>query len=344
MYKRQVLDGVDITSVTSAPIYIRSADKVFITTTSSSENTLTNGGEYDAIDENHIDAVIFSKSDLTLNGAGILKIRAAAGHGIVSKDDLVMTSGTYDIVAQSHGISGKDSVRIANGAYVIEAGKDGIHAENNDDADLGFLYIADGTFQIEADGDGMSAATYLQIDDGFYEIETGGGSLEASEKEEVREFGPGQANHQEETTEQDTVSTKGLKGSKDLTILGGDFVIDSLDDSLHSNGSLSIQGGILELSTGDDGIHADEQVSILDGEIQINNSYEGIEGLCIDIEGGDITLTASDDGLNAAGGNDESGFMGPGGDIFAETEGAYIHISGGTIQIDVCLLYTSRCV
>ena len=79
-----VLDGVDITSAESAAIYVREADKVFITTASDSQNTLTNGGTYTAIDDNNIDAAIFSKSDLTLNGAGSLTITAKAGHGVVS--------------------------------------------------------------------------------------------------------------------------------------------------------------------------------------------------------------------------------------------------------------------
>lgn len=96
-----VLNGVNITSATSAAIYVAQADKVFVTTASGSENTLTNGGEYIAIDENNIDAVIFSKSDLTVNGEGTLTIEAKAGHGIVSKDDLVLTSGTYTITAAS---------------------------------------------------------------------------------------------------------------------------------------------------------------------------------------------------------------------------------------------------
>lgn len=55
------------------------------------------------------------------------------GHGIVSKDDLVLTSGTYVITSASHGLSGKDSVRIANGSYTIISGKDGIHAQNKDE-------------------------------------------------------------------------------------------------------------------------------------------------------------------------------------------------------------------
>lgn len=54
-----VLNGVDITSAESAAIYVREADKVFITTASDSKNTLTNGGTYTAIDDNNIDVAIF---------------------------------------------------------------------------------------------------------------------------------------------------------------------------------------------------------------------------------------------------------------------------------------------
>lgn len=129
-----VLNGAQITSSSSAAVYVLSADKVFITTVVGTENTLANSGEYVAIDDNNIDAAVFSKSDLTLNGEGSLCVSAAVGHGIVSKDDLVLTSGTYEITAASHGLSGKDSVRIAGGSYTIQSGKDGIHAENADDA------------------------------------------------------------------------------------------------------------------------------------------------------------------------------------------------------------------
>lgn len=159
-----VLNGAEITSSTSAAIYVREADKVFITTAAKTDNLLANGGEYVAIDENNVDAAVFSKSDLTFNGEGTLTINAAAGHGAVSKDDLALTSGTYIITAASHGLSGKDSVRIAYGDYTITSGKDGIHAENADDTSLGFLYVAGGTFDITAGGDGMSAGAYLQVD------------------------------------------------------------------------------------------------------------------------------------------------------------------------------------
>ena len=55
---------------------------VFITTAAGSENSLTNTGEFVAIDDNNIDGAIFSKEDLTLNGAGSLMITSPAGHGL----------------------------------------------------------------------------------------------------------------------------------------------------------------------------------------------------------------------------------------------------------------------
>lgn len=229
-----VLNGVDITSKESAAIYVRSADKVFITTAADSENQLTNGGTYTAIDDNNIDAVIFSKDDLTLNGAGTLTINAQAGHGIVSKDDLVVTCGTYDITAKKHGLAGKDSVRIAEGIFRITCGKDGIHGANSDDTTLGFVYIASGTFEIAAE---------------------------------------------------------------------------------------------------DDGIHTDSALTIEDGTIHITESCEGLEGAAIDINGGEIEITSTDDGINATSGNSSDSSTG-GNDMFTAQEGVYVKISGGKLYVN----------
>ena len=324
-----VLNGVDITSKTSAALYVKEADKVFVTTAKDSKNSLRNGGTYIAIDDNNIDAVIFSKSDLTLNGTGSLTITADAGHGIVSKDDLVLTSGTYEINAASHGFSGKDSVRIANGTYTITSVKDGIHAENADDESLGFVYIADGKFTITADGDGISAGNYALIEDGEYTIEAGGGS-ENSTIQHVDSFGPGAW----ETTEasSDTTSMKAIKATSDVTINNGTYTIDAADDGIHSNQNVKIAGGTYQIKTADDGMHADETLTISDGNIDITESYEGLEGLNIKVSGGTITLVSSDDGINAAGGNDNSGFRGFQSETSSVSSGS-ISITGGTLKL-----------
>ena len=117
--------------------------------------------------------MIFSKSDLSLNGSGTLTIHAAYGHGIVSKDDLVITSGTNDITAARHALSGKDTVRIADGVFTLNSKKDAIHSENADNDEKGFIYIADGTFSITCDSDGMDPEETLQVDGGTITIAAG---------------------------------------------------------------------------------------------------------------------------------------------------------------------------
>lgn len=295
-----VLDGVDITSAESAAIYVREADKVFITTASDSQNTLTNGGTYTAIDDNNIDAAIFSKSDLTLNGAGFLTITAKAGHGVVSKDDLVLTSRTYQIDAASHGLSGKDSVRIASGSYTIVSGKDGIHAENADDTSLGFVYLADGTFDITSGGDGISAGNWLQADGGVYTVKAGGSSENVQKSDGEWQFGPGQQTESTDTTEEDTVSMKAIKAAGELILKGGKYSLDSADDTIHSNANITISDGEFTLASGDDGIHADSATTISGGTIDITESYEGIEGLSIDITGGETYVSGPTNDGNSA--------------------------------------------
>lgn len=331
-----VLKGVQITSSTSAAIYVLQADKVFITTASGTQNTLVNGGEYVAIDDNNIDGMIFSKSDLTLNGDGTLTISTDVGHGIVSKDDLVITSGTYNITAASHGISGKDSVRIANGTYTIESGKDGIHAENTEDSSMGFLYVGGGTFDITAGGDGMSASSYLQIENGTFTITSGEGSASVSTTNSTTEFGQSSSLQAETTTTQnDTISQKGIKADENISITSGTFNLDSADDAIHAANEISIAAGEFNIASGDDAIHSDSSVVIEDGSFKISDCYEGVEGLSITVDGGTFDITSEDDGLNAGGGNDSSGFGGRMSqqDEFSTSSGGFITINNGSLTI-----------
>lgn len=362
-----VLDGVSIRSETSAAIYVLQSDKVFITLAEGSVNTLSNGGSFTAIDENNIDAVIYSKEDLTLNGSGALTVTSPGGHGIVSKDSLTITGGTYDISSASHGLAGKDDLCVVNAGFTITSGKDGIHAENADDSALGFVYIQSGTFDISAEGDGISAAAYMQIQDGTFDIVSGGGSANAADQTSDNWgsfMGRGKDGHgagrggagggmgspggemgsmvtETESPGEDSTSIKGIKASGELTINGGSFTIDSADDAVHSNASITVNAGTFAVTSGDDGFHADDTLTVNGGSIDITESYEGLEGLHVEIAGGNISLAASDDGINAAGGTDSSGFGGQrGGDMFGggfgggSSSGGSITISGGTLCVN----------
>ncbi|MBQ8605947.1 MAG: carbohydrate-binding domain-containing protein [Clostridia bacterium] len=356
-----VLNGADITSGTSAPIYVRQADKVFVTLAEGSDNSITAGGSFVLVDENEIDGAIFSKDDLTVGGSGSLKVSSPAGHGIVAKDDLALTGGNINIECASHGIDANDSVRVKSASLTVDSGKDGIHCENNDDTSLGFVYIESGSFDIAAEGDGISAASYMQITGGDFKLLTGGGSVNAQKKTSDSWGGmggggrPGGGMHggmggpmarptstmtavTETETDEEGTSIKGIKSGGAMQISGGSFEIDSADDALHSNLSITVTGGSFEIKTGDDGFHADETLTVENGSINITESYEGLEALDIKLSGGDIKLVASDDGLNAAGGTDMSGFGGVRGDegfgrgpMGGGASNGSIVISGGTL-------------
>lgn len=164
-----VFDGVSITAADYAAIYAKNADKVFVTLTEGTENTLTVSGDYVQTDDNNVDAVIFAKCDLTLGGSGSLTVKDTTGHGIVSKDDLVVMGGTYTIDSQDHCLNGKDSVRIADGTFTLTCDEDGIHAGNDDQQD-GYIYIEGGDIDISVGDDAMHAEGLLIITGGDIDI------------------------------------------------------------------------------------------------------------------------------------------------------------------------------
>lgn len=337
-----VLNGVDITSKSSAAIYVKAADKVFITLADKSENKLTTSAEYVAIDDNNIDAVIFSKDDITLNGEGTLAVTSKAGNAITSKNDLKVTSGTYTLEAAGHGLEAKDSIRVAGGEISITSGKDGLHSENSDEADKGYVYIAGGTIDITSVGDGIDASYIVQIDSGKMKIVSGGGSANAPAHTQQQPQRDGQRRGRPtdgqnsadgqippETTEtEDTVSTKGIKSDSVIFLNNGELDIDSVDDGIHANGSIEVADGTYAIAAGDDGIHADEVLLISGADIDITKSYEGLEGKTITINDGDINIVSSDDGLNAAEGSTNNSMRS------ASSENCWIEINGGSLYVN----------
>lgn len=130
-----------------------------------------------------------------------------------------------------------------------------------------------------------------------------------------------------------------IQGKDSVTIVDGNFVIDAGNDGIKSSndsdtekGWVTIAGGTYEISAGDDALHAETDMLIEDGVIHILSCYEGIEGLNVTINGGEISLYASDDGINAAGGDSSENT--PMGGGFGGNQDALIEINGGTIFVD----------
>ncbi|MDH8679367.1 carbohydrate-binding domain-containing protein [Fusibacter bizertensis] len=174
-----VLDGVTITNDSKAAIYVKSADKVFVTTTGSA-SALTVNGTIETDGDTNVDAVIFSKADLTLNGTSSLNVVAKQDNAITSKDDLKVTGGTYNLTSVGHGLEAKDSIRVYDGLLTINAGKDALHGENEEDATFGYIYIQNGTINITSSDDAIHSNTIVQIDGGTINIENASEGIEAT--------------------------------------------------------------------------------------------------------------------------------------------------------------------
>jgi len=323
-----VLNGADITCPTSSPIYVKNATKTVITLAEGTENAVADGDSYvfEDADSNEPDAAIFAKDDLTINGSGSLTVTGNYNHGIVGRDDLKIVSGKITVKAVGDAIRGKDSIGLMGGTIAATAGGDGMQANNDVDTNKGYVDIQGGVIDIAAGEDGIQAESTLLLAGGDVTLSTGGGGADAGGSADA---GGGADAGGTETT------AKGLKATGAVFVTGGTLVVDSSDDSIHSNNTIRIDGGDLTLSSGDDGVHADNALDINGGELTVVDSNEGIESAIITIKDGIVRVKSSDDGINVAGGAGDSsvsGRRGPG--AFAVNENNKLYIDGGYVAID----------
>lgn len=320
-----VLKNVSISSESSAAIYVRSADKVFITTAAGSENTLSNEGEYVAIDENNIDAVIYSKEDLTLNGEGILIINAAAGHGVVCKDELVITSGEYKIKVAEDGFSSNDGFGMAGGDIEISAGDDGIRSD-------GAVLIQDGVINITGSYEGIEGLT-IDITGGKIDIVSSDDGMSATNGSGSTELNPGEGEPpspgaQNQNVEMSEGGGRADRGGFELNGNPGKMQIPNQaeppsgtpgagmrpDANGNSNKGfggramfsaqegvyVSISGGVISIYADGDGIDSNGDLYISGGEIYISTSSGGADG-SLDYDGEGIITGGILIGTGAAG-------------------------------------------
>ena len=258
-----VLDGLAITNGDAPAIYVKSADKVFVTTAGDSALAVT--GAFLSDGDTHTDGVIFSKSDLVLNGTATLTVTSSE-NGIVGKDDLKITGGTYLVSAQSKAIEANDSIRIADGVFELTAGTDGLHTENDDDDTTGYIYLGGGTFTIQAGDDGLHATAVIQVDDGQLTIAAAEG-IEATYVQlnggtiAISSWDDGINAAQKSKAYRATVEING----GDITIAMGAGDTDGVD----SNGDILINGGTVSV-TGNSAFDYDGTGTITGGTVIVN--------------------------------------------------------------------------
>ncbi|MDR0350518.1 MAG: carbohydrate-binding domain-containing protein [Coriobacteriales bacterium] len=273
-----VLDGARIQNSTGPALLIENADKVFLTLADGSENSLSDGpGRSDlaeAISGTEVgdttgenvaaadaqaeasaheqteasahaehDATLFSHDDLTINGSGSLAVSSASAHAIVSKDDLVVTGGTFALVAAADALQGKDCVKIADGSFNISAGDDAIVSTNTDEPQsAGFVSLDGGTLTISAVDDALHAETILRLAGGATNI---------------------------------TACEEGFEAVQ-VWVQGGEHIINAADDGINAAGEarddflIDISGGTLDVTAGGDGIDSNGSLTQSGGTVTVN--------------------------------------------------------------------------
>ena len=160
-----ILDGATVKNAGSAGIYVKSADKVYLTLADGSTNEIANSGEFVAIDDEDVNAAIYSKEDLVINGNGSLTVTSEKGHAVKSNDDLKVTGGALTVDAAKDGLHAKEELTIDGGTITINA-SEGIEAT--------IVTINDGNVTIDATDDGINASLKSE-DVGTPTVEINGG-------------------------------------------------------------------------------------------------------------------------------------------------------------------------
>ncbi|MDY3972296.1 MAG: carbohydrate-binding domain-containing protein [Clostridia bacterium] len=306
------LSGMSLTNPNGAAVYVKNADKAYITITENTENTLTDGESYTSGDENE-KACITSRDNLEIKGNGALTVNGNYNHGINASDSMEIGNGNITINAKNDCIHVNDTLEISGGKLTLASeSKKGISAHGDiviDDGDIDItkstegietkqiMTINGGDISVIASDDGFNAGgngmdnmrggfgggqrTDMQPDDNTTPSDMRGGrpmmmqDIQNGEMSEIPNDGFGIGRNSTE------ISTE-----HHIQINGGTIYINAVNDGIDSNGSLVIDGGDI----------------IIEGSPRAGGGEMGLDtdGALI-INGGDVLATGSS--INTTGAN-----------------------------------------
>jgi len=149
-------NGVNITGLSEAPVWIVNAENTSINLESGTLNYLYDGPQY-----TETSAVIYAKDDLTIKGDGALEIHAEVQNGIHCNNDLKINSSELSVETEAEdAIRGKKSVTVKSGYVSVDSKGDGIKSTK------GEVNITGGNVVIKSGNDAIQAETDINISDG----------------------------------------------------------------------------------------------------------------------------------------------------------------------------------
>ena len=266
-----VLNGVDISALDDAAIYVENAKNVYMTLEEGTENNISDGSTRDGSTAEENDAESASSEETSDeesadDASGETDDASDADETESSDvddsdvdetessdDDETDASGEYTAADRSAAIFARDDL-IINGSGTLNVTgnyKDAIACRDD-------LELISGTINITAEDDGVVGRDSVSVMEAVLNIES---------------------------------KDDGIKSTKDTDAEEGWVVID---------------GGEINISAGDDGIHSETLLAINGGTLTISESYEGLESLNIVIRDGVVDVNSEDDGLNVTDGSGAS--------------------------------------
>ncbi len=258
---------------TEAPLLVDTAKKVIL--------TLADGTKNEVSDEltSTVKGAVYSDSDLTINGKGLLTVNGAASNAIKSKGGIRIVDATVTTTAKKHGIAANDFVNVSGATLNLSADEDGIHSDNEDDVLLGNIYLTNTTITVNAGDDGINASNTMLIDEGAtIDVQKSEEGLEArlihqvggtvtvkssddglNAKDWTLESSEGQGpGQQTKTVKAEAANVKNLDqaGEVKIVIDGGTLTVDAEGDGLDANGSIEINGGTIVVNGPTSGANA----------------------------------------------------------------------------------------
>lgn len=272
-----VLAGASIHNESGPAICVENADKCFITLAEGAQNSLSDGASYALSgDDDNRDATVFSRDDLTINGAGSLSVTGNYKHAICSNDDLRITGGVLDVTSKEDAFRGKDCIKIAGGTMSVNAGDDAFHSD-------AFFYAKDGNIDVQSCYEGYEGEQVI-IDGGNHSITASDDALNAAlpdSDDEMQTAGDGSA-MAEGAMRGIPDGTRGdaFKEGMPASGKGGMQVGNAPGDMAASSSSCIIQinGGVLNLVAGFDGIDSNGNVEINGGTVLVSGPDNGMDG------------------------------------------------------------------
>ncbi|MCW4464982.1 carbohydrate-binding domain-containing protein [Glutamicibacter sp. MNS18] len=274
---RIILDGVSISNSSGPAVQVDEANEVLLYLQDGTTNTLNDATSYADTADEAANAAVYSKADLTIAGEGSLAVQGNYRDGIVSKDGLVLVSGSVTVTAADDGIKGKDYLAILGGTYTVNAAGDGIKSTNDQDEGRGWLHQYAGALAVAAGDDGIKAENELTLSGGTATVTESTEGIEAA------------AINLSGATVNVTAADDGINASADssrevlLNISAGSVTVTADGDGLDSNGEITISGGTTVVNGptggGNGALDADGGITVTGGLLLATGSDGMAQGL-----------------------------------------------------------------